>query len=143
MDLITYALLRKHSGGGGSSITNGYYNSADGKFYEDSAYTIPLEGKEDSLYISDDTNKLYRFDGTDFIPVAEGSGSIQVEVFPAPSAGELGNIYQYVGSSTLDYENGCFYKCIYNATTSAYEWIAIPVQADATYEDEPIDFHDF
>jgi len=144
LDLITYALLRKHGGGGGgSSIFNGYYNSADGKFYEDSAYTIPMVGKEDELYISDDTNKLYRFDGTNFIVLAEGSGSIQVKVLPAASAAELGNIYQYIGSSTLQYKNGCFYKCVNGTTPGTYEWSAVNVEDPTTYEDDPIDFDDW
>jgi len=142
LDIITYALLRKGGGGGSTSgVTNGYYNPTDGKFYEDSSYTIPIDGKEDYIYISDDTNKIYRYDGTNFVPLADAASSIQVKVLPPASSGELGNIYQYVGNTTLDLENGCFYKCIYNATTSKYEWKPILVQARETYEDDPIDFN--
>lgn len=72
-----------------------------------------------------------------------GGGSSQVVTLPTPSASELGNIYQYIGSTTLQYENGCFYKCIYNTTTSSYEWAAILVEAHETYEDDPIDFNHF
>ena len=72
-----------------------------------------------------------------------GGGSSQVVTLPPASPSELGNIYQYVGNSTLLYDNGCFYKCVYNTDTSTYEWDAILVQAQKTYEDDPIDFNNF
>ncbi len=72
-----------------------------------------------------------------------GGGSSQVVTLPPASSSELGNIYQYIGNSTLQYENGCFYKCNYNTDTSMYEWDAILVQAHETYEDDPINFNNF
>jgi len=98
---------------------------------------------------SDFTNGYFYeciLDGADYkwVPKAVqpgGGGSSQVVTLPTPSVSEMGNIYQYIGNSTLDYENGCFYKCIYNATTSQYEWEGILVQARSTYEDDPIDFN--
>jgi len=72
-----------------------------------------------------------------------GGESSQVTVFPTASAAELGSIYQYIGPSTLEYENGCFYKCIYDETTSSYAWEPIQTQSDSTYETDPIDFDDF
>lgn len=145
MDIITYALLKNGGGGGGaSSVSNGYYNPTDGKFYEDLAYTIPVIGKEDILYISDDTNKLYRFDGINYIVVAgEGGSSIQVTSFPIASISELGNIYQYIGGTTLQYKNGCFYQCVEGETPGTYEWAGVSVEDPDTYENDPIDFNNW
>ena len=73
---------------------------------------------------------------------AGGSGeSIQVTTFPTASASELGNIYQYVGTTTLQYTNGCFYKCVVGSTPGTYEWKAVGVEDPDTYEDDPIDFN--
>lgn len=142
MDLITYALCRGGGGGGTSGVVEGYYNPSDGQFYEDSAYTILVVGKSDYLYVSDDTNKLYRFDGTGYIAVADGGGSsIQVTVLPTASAAQEGKIYQYIGGTTLQYINGCFYKCVPGLTLGTYEWIGISVEDPSTYEQDPIDFN--
>ena len=75
---------------------------------------------------------------------AGGSGdSIQVTSFPPASASELGNIYQYVGNNTLEYTNGCFYKCVPGITLGTYEWKAIVVEDGDVYEDDPIDFNNW
>ena len=72
---------------------------------------------------------------------AGGSGdSIQVTSFPPASASELGNIYQYIGSTTLQYKNGCFYKCVTGTTLGTFEWKAIGVEDPDTYENDSIDF---
>lgn len=71
-----------------------------------------------------------------------GSGdSIQVTSFPPASASEFGNIYQYVGNTTLQYKNGCFYQCVAGTTPGTYEWNPIGVEDPDTYEDNPIDFN--
>ena len=69
-----------------------------------------------------------------------GGGSSQVVSFPTASASELGKIYQYIGNNTLEYTNGCFYKCVVGETPGTYKWEAVGVEAQDTYEDEPIDF---
>ena len=79
-------------------------------------------------------------------PGGEGGdgSSIQVDVFPTASAAELGNIYQYVGSNTLQFTTGCFYRCEYDSTAGTYQWNPISVEDPDTYEDDPIDFgHDW
>ena len=75
-------------------------------------------------------------------PGGEGGdgSSIQVDVFPTASAAELGNIYQYVGVTTLQYTTGCFYRCTYDSTSGTYKWDPISVEDPDTYEDDPIDF---
>ena len=75
---------------------------------------------------------------------AGGDGSsIQVTTFPTASASELGNIYQYIGSSTLEFTNGCFYKCVQGDTPGTYKWEPIGVEDSDTYEDDPIDFNNW
>lgn len=71
-----------------------------------------------------------------------GGGDIQVDSFPAASAAELGNIYQYIGNTTLIYVKGCFYECVYE--DGSYKWKAISTDSDdSLYEDEDIDFNNF
>ena len=72
-----------------------------------------------------------------------GGGSSQVVTFPTASATELGNIYQYIGNDTLEYSNGCFYKCVVGSTPGTYVWQAIGVEAPSIYENDPIDFNDW
>ena len=47
-------------------IVDGYYKEADGKFYEDSAYTTEIVGESGKIYISVDTDIQYRWTGTAF-----------------------------------------------------------------------------
>lgn len=71
-----------------------------------------------------------------------GGGEIQYDSLPAASASELGNIYQYTGTTTSSYTKGHFYECVYE--DSAYKWKPIATQDGvADWEDEPIDFNDF
>ena len=77
-------------------------------------------------------------------PGGGGGGDIQVTDFPPASFEELGNIYQYVGLTTLKFTTGCFYRCIYDDETGTYDWEPISVEDPDTYEDDPIDFsHDW
>lgn len=48
---------------------------------------------------------------------------IQVETLPTASANELGNIYEFVGTTTANYINGRFYRCVSDgASTPTYTW---------------------
>ena len=72
-----------------------------------------------------------------------GGKATQVSVLPTPSNAELGNIYQYIGNTTSAFQNGCFYKCIFDNTSMTYAWQAIVVTAFDAFEDEPIDFDNY
>jgi hypothetical protein len=48
---------------------------------------------------------------------------------PTASQDLLGEIRQFVGTTTNDYMNGYFYKCVEGSTTGTYEWEAVNVQA--------------
>ena len=73
-----------------------------------------------------------------------GSREIQVATLPTPSADELDNIYQYIGTTTSAFQNGCFYKCVLDSTSGHYAWLGITVEATEAYEDDYIDFnHDW
>lgn len=60
------------TGGGDSTdnIVEGYFNSADNLFYEESTYITPIIGASNTLYVSLDTNLLYRYNGTIYVEVA-------------------------------------------------------------------------
>lgn len=124
----------KTSGGGSDNVIEGYFNASDNLFYEEIAYVNPIAGAENVIYISLDTNLLYRYDNTNsiFIRVDEHADgqTIQVSTMPTASASELGKIYQFVGTTTLDYTNGYFYKCVEN--DNVYSWERINTQDSYT-----------
>lgn len=66
--------------GGGGDIVEGYYNDSDGKFYEESTYTTEIAGASDTIYMTLDTNTLYRYDivRTAFIQIAGGGGGAAI-----------------------------------------------------------------
>ena len=77
-DGINYSWVQKNiqpsSGGtGGDGVVDGYYNSADYLFYEESTFINPITGDDNTLYVSLDTNLLYRYNGLIFIRVDESS----------------------------------------------------------------------
>ena len=61
---------------GEDDVIDGYYNPADHKFYEESTYVTEITGETGKIYISDDTNIQYRWDGTKFVTI---SSSIEVD----------------------------------------------------------------
>ena len=78
-DGTNYSWVQKNvqpsSGGtGGDGVVDGYYNSADHLFYEESTFINPITGDSNTLYVSLDTNLLYRYNGLIFIRVDEGGG---------------------------------------------------------------------
>ena len=44
----------------------------------------------------------------------------QVTTLPVASSANVGQIYQYIGTTTSDYTNGYFYKCVLD--NGAYVW---------------------
>ena len=56
-------------------IIEGYYNSADEKFYEDSSYTVEIPGDEEKIFITLDTNYIYRYDNTSLRFIQIGGSS--------------------------------------------------------------------
>ena len=76
----TYVWVQKNvqpnnGGGGGDGVVDGYYNSADQLFYEDSAFLNPITGEDNTIYVDLNTNGLYRYDGTIFIKVSSSTDS--------------------------------------------------------------------
>ena len=61
---------------------------------------------------------------------------IQVDTLPVASSSNLGAIYQYVGTTTQNYTNGYFYKCVYNNPN--YEWQEIKVESGEVYFDQTV-----
>lgn len=51
-------------------VIEGYYNTTDNKFYEESTYTTEIPGETGKIYISLDTNKTYRWGGSTFVTIA-------------------------------------------------------------------------
>jgi len=66
---------------------------------------------------------------TETTTMTEAGGS-QHETMPSASAGNVGEIIQYTGPTTIDYTNGYFYKCVEDSSTvpSTYSWEIADVQ---------------
>ena len=131
----TYVWVQKNvqpnnGGGGGDGVVDGYYNSLDQLFYEDSAFLNPITGEDNTIYVDLNTNGLYRYNGTIFIKVSSSAESIQVDTMPTADASQLNKIYQYVGTTDINYTNGYFYKCILDGVN--YKWQVIPTQDSYT-----------
>ena len=62
-----------------TNIVEGYFNSADNLFYEENTYVTPIAGEHNTIYISIDINKSFRYDNLTEIFVRldkeEGGGS--------------------------------------------------------------------
>lgn len=51
-------------------VIEGYYKTADGKFYEDSSYTTEITGEIGKIYVDLSTDRTYRWSGTVFVEIA-------------------------------------------------------------------------
>lgn len=130
----TYIWVQKNvqpnnGGGGGDGVVDGYYNSTNQLFYEDSAFLNPITGEDNTIYVDLNTNGLYRYNGVIFIKVSSSAESIQVSTMPTADVSQLNKIYQYIGATDANYTNGYFYKCQLDAETGNYKWINIEVQS--------------
>ena len=63
--------------GAGGGVVEGYYNSTDGKFYEESTFVTEITGQSGLLYVDVSTNYVYRYDTTqsEFVQVSGGGSS--------------------------------------------------------------------
>ena len=52
-------------------VVEGYYNTIDGKFYEESTYTTEITAETGKIYISLDTDKSYRWSGSTFVAICD------------------------------------------------------------------------
>lgn len=91
-----------------------YYNN---KFYEENTHTTEISGETETIYIDLPTNKLYRWDGTDFI-----------ELVPTIS-------HKYVGTITGD---GATTSFVITHNLNSRD-IVINIYDTATYEDVIVD----
>lgn len=51
-------------------IIEGYYKTADGKFYKEAAYTTEIPGEVGKIYVDLSTNHSYRWSGTAFVDIS-------------------------------------------------------------------------
>lgn len=117
-----------------NNVVEGYLNDTDGKFYEESTYETEITGASEIIYISVDTEKIYRFDGSNFVqlnampPVLQPGGSFLFANLPAAAAATLGFVYDiqdeftttsdFVEGSGIDYPAGTNVYVV-NAGTSS------------------------
>ena len=83
------------------------------------------------------TDKTYQWKSTNTVDAdtgkwrefSSGSGdAIQVDTLPTAGADELGNVYQYIGSTTSTLTHGYFYECVSDGeSTPTYSWSQVEV----------------
>ncbi|HHY71192.1 MAG TPA: hypothetical protein GX519_06025 [Thermoanaerobacterales bacterium] len=54
-------------------VIEGYFNTVDSKFYIEDTYVTEILGETGKIYVSLDTNKLYRWSGSAFIYITRGA----------------------------------------------------------------------
>lgn len=59
-------------------VIEGYYNSTDGKFYEESTYTTEITGEAGKIYVDLTSNLTYRWSGTEFVEISSGGSVVSV-----------------------------------------------------------------
>ena len=58
--------------------------------------------------------------------------AIQVSTMPTAGAGEVGKVYQFIGTTDANYTHGYFYECVSDGQTPAtYSWSNVQVQASS------------
>ena len=71
-------------------VKEGYLNSADGKFYEESTYETEITPEADKIYVDKATNITYRWSGSAFVPI--GSDLALGETSTTAYRGDRGKI---------------------------------------------------
>ena len=95
-------------------VIEGYYNTTDGKFYEESAYTTEITGETGKIYVSLDTNYSYRWSGSAFIQIGgteyeagDGinidNGVVSVDEMPSSDMSEVASPMPSVMSRRFKY----------------------------------------
>ena len=94
-------------------------------------------GMKTTVIATGDTYRLVNLDVTQESSwVKEGSESgqtIQYDELPAASSTLAGKIYQYTGSTNVQYTNGYFYECVLDGGT--YKWVQTNTQPGTSYND--------
>ena len=58
--------------------------------------------------------------------------AIQTDTMPTAAVGELGKVYQFIGTTDANYTHGYFYECVSDGGNPAtYSWINVQVQASS------------
>jgi hypothetical protein len=78
-------------------------------------------------------NGVYSWQKTN---VQDSSNSIQVSLLPTPSAELLGEVRQYIGTTTEDYIHNYFYECVEETVEEniTYKWVQASVDESTQFE---------
>ena len=107
-------------------VIEGYYNTTDGKFYEESTYTTEITGEAGKIYVDLTDNLTYRWSGTEFVEISSG-GSVVSFSRDLTSGTKIGTI-TINGTGTDLYSTNDTQVTQTNATYSSYTyWRSLPV----------------
>lgn len=132
-------------GGGGDAHNKGYFATLaelQAAYPTGEAGDWAIVAESDTVYIWDDTQQAWV--DTDqkgqvtsvnnqtgaVVLGAQDVGAVpQYSSMPTASEDELGNIYQFTGTTDANYTNGYFYKCVSDGQNPAtYSWSQVSVQ---------------
>lgn len=99
--------------------------TTDSRFAEGAGHSYPAGTNVAVVNTGDAQTPIYKFDPLPgWIDLSGYQTKFQMNTLPEPSASELGNIYQYTGTTTGTLVNGYFYKCVSDgAVTPTYSWV--------------------
>lgn len=132
LDLTSYMLGRKSSGGGGST----------GALVPVVVEELPTTGEEGKLYLvprqTSETNNVFdeyiwvnndfELIGTAEIDISGKQDKFQFSTMPNATSTNVGQIVQYIGTTTASYTNGYFYICVSDGQeTPTYSWEYLPL----------------
>ena len=105
-------------------------------YYTKTQVDTLLTAKQDSLTFdstptSTSTNPVTS--GGVYTALSQKQEQIQYSTMPTASADNLGQIYQYIGS-TATYTQGRFYRCVYDSTNDEYSWEEVSFSATITID---------
>lgn len=99
-----YFITDYHDNGTPNFIVKGYYNSTDGKFYNEALFTTEITNKNaDYLYIDLGSNKIYCYDTTNGFYMCGGGNMPIAMATSLPTSAETGDKILYVGPSVIEY----------------------------------------
>ena len=119
----------------GPTVLGNVYNMSEAfettaDFVEGAGKTYPIGSNVVVVDVGTELVPDYKFDVLPgFVDLTPYQEKIQLEILPTASEDELGNIYEYIGTTTGSFTNGYFYQCVEVADTDPveYEWVEKPL----------------
>lgn len=124
-------VISAHAFGDGWTTEDGFYWGLLNA-NEDCAFVILNRKTEILNYQSTDSEYPTARAVVSYVETQVDNSRTQYNSMPIPSSARVNQIIQYTGTTTQNYTNGYFYKCINNGST--YKWEQFDIQPDSQTE---------